>query len=163
MMEHVEEQRLDHVVAMMAERDLREARALGMRIQRTATQARAEAAHRLAFGYDALDDAVRVLFEDLERLADPAQVARQNLRIVAGLLLVEMHCDEFEMHRRLRLELAQDIEQRVRVLATRKADHDAIAVLDHVVVGDRLSDLAAQPFGQLAGIDAFGGDGVHRL
>jgi hypothetical protein len=39
----------------------------------------------------------------------------------------------------------------VAVLAARYADHDAIAVADHAVVGDRLPDLPAQALGELAG------------
>ncbi len=74
-----------------------------------------------------------------------------------------MHRDELEAHRRLRLKLQQDVEQRVRILAARKADHHAIAVDDHLVVGDRLADLAAQALGELAGfVVVFAGEaGVH--
>ena len=98
-----------------------------------------------------------------ERHADRAQVAGQHIGVVVGLLLVQMHGDEFEAHRRLGLQLAQDVEQRVRILAAGKADHDAVAVLDHVVVGDGLPDLAAQALGQLVGFDRTGKDRVHGL
>src|SRR5437762_14297567 len=35
------------------------------------------------------------------------------------------------------------------ILASREADHDPVACLDHVEVGDRLADLPAQALGQL--------------
>jgi hypothetical protein len=47
-MEHVEEQRLDDVVAMMAERDLRESVLGRERIQRTAAKATATTCARAA-------------------------------------------------------------------------------------------------------------------
>ena len=62
--EQVEEQRLDDVVAMMAERDLGDAVLGGEAVQRAAAQARAQPAHRLAFGDHALHDAVGVLLDD---------------------------------------------------------------------------------------------------
>src|SRR3982751_6572502 len=112
-MEEIEEQRLDDVVAMMAERDLRKSIIGRERVQRSATKPRAEAAHRFPFRNHAADDAVRVLLEDVELDADLAKIIRQHVRIVAGLLLIEMHRDDLEAHRSLRLELQQNVEQRV--------------------------------------------------
>ena len=39
------------------------------------------------------------------------------------------------------LEHVEDLDQRPAVLAARQPDHDAIAVLDQAVLGDRLGDL----------------------
>jgi hypothetical protein len=47
----------------------------------------------------------------------------------------------------------QDVEQRVAVLAAGQADHDLVAGLDHVEVGDRLAHLAVQPLAQLVGLE----------
>jgi hypothetical protein len=47
----------------------------------------------------------------------------------------------------------QDVEQGEGILAAGKADHDLVAGLDHVEVGDRLADLAAQALGQLVGFE----------
>src|SRR4051812_20211495 len=38
------------------------------------------------------------------------------------------------------------------VLAAREADHDAVPLLDHVEVGDRLPDLSPDALGELAGL-----------
>ena len=65
--EHVHEQRLHHVVAMVAERDLGRAELARDAVEDAAAQARAQAAHRLAFGHQALDDRVGVLLDDPER------------------------------------------------------------------------------------------------
>jgi hypothetical protein len=147
--EQVQEQGLDDVVAVVAERDLGEAFPLGVGVERAAAQPRAEPAHGLALGHHALDHAVGVLLEDLERHADLLQVPRQHVGVVAGLLLVEVHRHQFEAHRRLGPELQQDVEHPVGVLATGQADHHLVAVLDHVEVGDGLADLAPQALGQL--------------
>src|SRR5712671_6819577 len=55
------------------------------------------------------------------------------------------------------------------VLAAREAHHDAVALLDHLVIGDRFADLAAEALRQLAGfivalalVDADGVDGHAR-
>src|SRR5258708_12640941 len=55
------------------------------------------------------------------------------------------------------------------VLAAREAHHDAIALLDHLVIGDRFADLSAEALRELAGfivalalVDADGVDGHAR-
>jgi len=105
--EEIQKQRFDDVVAMVAERDFREAFTLGEVVQRAATQARAQAAHRLAFRHDALDHAVGVLLDNVERHADAAQIIRQHVGIVVRLFLIKMHGDELEAYRRLGLQLPQ--------------------------------------------------------
>src|SRR3546814_12159800 len=78
----------------------------------------------------------RVLFRS-ERF----QVLRQHVFREAGLLLVEVHRGQRERHRRLFLQLQQDVEQGVAVLAAGQADHDLVAVIDHAEVADRATDL----------------------
>jgi hypothetical protein len=51
---------------------------------------RAQAAHRLALGHEALDDAVGVLLDDPVVDAEPVEVGRQHLGGKARLLLVEV-------------------------------------------------------------------------
>jgi hypothetical protein len=43
----------------------------------------------------------------------------------------------------------QDVEQGEGILAAGQADHDLVAGLDHVEVGNRLANLAAQALGEL--------------
>jgi len=151
--EHVHEERCHHVVAMVAERDLGRAHFACDAIENAAAQARAEAAHRAAFGNEALDDRVRVLFDDPEVDAEPGQVLGKHLGREARLLLVEVDGDDREVGRGALAQLDQDVEQRVAVLAARDADHDAVAVLDHREVGDRAADLAMQALPQLGDLD----------
>ena len=65
----IEKKRCQHVVAVVPERDLRRAEFARNAIQNAPAQARAQRAHRAAGGNDALDDAVGVLFGDMERHA----------------------------------------------------------------------------------------------
>ena len=83
------------------------------------------------------------------------QVRGQHLGREARLLLVEIHGDELEAHRRDLAHLQQDVEQGMAVLAAGQADHDAVALFDHVEVADGLADVAAQALGQLVGFVAF--------
>ena len=151
--EHVHEQRLQHVVAVVAERDLGRAQLAGHAVQDAAAQPRAQAAHRLALGDQALDDRVGVLLLDVEGHAARAQVLGQHVLGKAGLLLVEVDGDDVERHRRALAQVEQDVEQRVAVLAARHADHHLVAGFDHVEVDDRLADLAVQALGQLVGLE----------
>ena len=160
--EQVHEERGQQVVAVVAERDLGETIFPGVPVQRAAAQARAQRAHGLAFGHHALDHRIGVLLDDRERHADRAQVVGQHVFRETGLLLVEVHRHQLEAHRRLLLQLQQQVEQGVAVLAARQADHDLVAVFDHAVVGDGLADLPAQALGQFGALmrlparDAFG-------
>ena len=47
------------------------------------------------------------------------------------------------------LQLQQDVEQRVAVLAAGQADHHFVAFADHAEIGDRAADLVAQAFAEL--------------
>src|SRR5512133_1658815 len=86
--EHVQEEGLQHVVAVMAERDLGDLELVGHPVQDAAAQARTQAAHGLALGNDLLDDAVGVLRLDVKLEAELGQVLGQDVRRKAGLLLV---------------------------------------------------------------------------
>ena len=61
--------------------------------------------------------------------------------VVAG---VHRDGDERERDRRALAEDVEDVDQRPAVLAARQPDHHAVAILDQVVVGDRLGDLLGQ-------------------
>ena len=62
--------------------------------------------------------------------------------LVAG---VHVHRDERERDRRPLPQHVEDLQQRPAVFAARQADHDAVAVLDHRVVDDRLGGLLREP------------------
>ncbi len=147
--EHVEEQRLQDVVAMMAERDLGRPQFAGDAIQHAAAQARTQRTGGLAFRDHALDDGIGVLVLDVEGHIDAAQVVGQHLGRKARLLLVEIDRDDVEIDRRVFAQEEQDVEQGEGILAAGKADHDLVAGLDHVEVGNGLADLAAQALGEL--------------
>ena len=125
----------------------------GDAIEHAASQPRAQRTGGLALGDQALDDRIGVLLLDVEGNAQALEVVGQHVGGKAGLLLVEIDGDDVEMDRRVLAQIEQDVEQAEGILAAGQADHDLVAVLDHVVVGDGLADRAAQPLGQLVGLE----------
>ncbi|MPN23238.1 hypothetical protein SDC9_170626 [bioreactor metagenome] len=128
----------------MAQGHLGAAQLVGHLVQDGAAQARAQTTGGLAFGHDALDDAVGVLVLDVIVHTDALEVLGQHMLGEAGLLLVQVHGHDVELHGSTLLQLAQNVEQGVAVLAAGHADHDLVAFLDHVVVEDGLAHFAAQ-------------------
>jgi hypothetical protein len=84
------------------------------------------------------------LLDDMERHAQPRQVVGQDVRRKTRLLLVEIHGDQVEIHRRVAPQAQEHIEQRVGVLAAGQAHHDPIARGDHAEVRNGLARGAAQ-------------------
>ncbi len=79
------------------------------------------------------------------------QVLGQHVLRKSGLLLIEVHRNNFKADGRTTAQMQQDVEQRITVLAARQANHHLVTIADHVKVGDRLADQPAQPFGKLVG------------
>lgn len=158
--EHVEEEGLEDVVAMVTEGHLGRADLVGEGVQRATAQARAQRAGGLAFRDLLLDHRVGVLLDDVVLDADRLQVLRQDMLGKTGLLLVHVHRDDLEADRRDLLQVEQDVEHGVAVLAAGQADHDLVAILDHVEVGDGLAGQAAQALLQFVLIDRKGAHGA---
>ncbi|EXI77664.1 MAG: hypothetical protein AW12_03101 [Candidatus Accumulibacter sp. BA-94] len=146
--EEVEEQGMDDIITMVAQRNLVGTEFPGGAINDAAAQAGAQRAGRLAFRDGVLDDRVSVLLDDPVVDPDLLQVSGQHLCREAGLLLVEVHGDQAEIDRRTLAKRHQHRQQGVGVLAAGDADQNGVAVLDHLVVGNRLADLAFQSFPQ---------------
>ncbi len=142
--EHVEQQRLEDVVAVVAQRDLGAAQLVGHAVEDAAAQAAAQAAGGLALRHHPLDDAVGVLVLDVEGHAGGGQVFGQDVLGEARLLLVEVHRHQVEIDGRAFLQLDEDVQQGVAVLAAGHAHHDLVALFDHAVIDDGAADLAAQ-------------------
>ena len=129
----------------MAQGDLGHAVRGGEAVQRAAPQPRAQSAGGFTFGNHPLDDAVSVLFNNVKRDADAPQIIGQHLFRKTRLLLVEVDRHQLELHRRPRLQVAQNIEQREGILAAGQANHHPVAVLDHVEILNGPADVAPQP------------------
>jgi len=127
--EHIQKQRLDHVVAVVAEGDLGGPLFGSDPVEHSPAQARAQAAHGFALRYYALDGAVGVLLNNAVGHTDRIKIFWQHLGGKARLLLVEIHRQNVEVNRGAALEVAQNIEQRVGVFAAGDADHDAITLI----------------------------------
>ena len=123
-------------------------------VEHAAAQARAQRAHRLAFGDHALHDAVGVLLDDAERHAD----ARRGSRAARapgkpGCFWSRFTATSSNGTGALLAQAQQHVEQRVAVLAARQAHHHLVARLDHREVGDRLAHQAAQALGELGALE----------
>jgi hypothetical protein len=66
------------------------------------------------------------------------------------LFLIQIDCQQIEVHRRALLNIKQQIEERVTVLPARQADHYSIAVFNHLKILDCLAHAAQQSGPDLA-------------
>jgi len=129
---------------MMAQGNFGNAVFFGIAVQSPPSQSGTQAAGRAAFRYDALDDAVGVPFDDVVGNAERFQILGQDMLGKAGLLLVQVDGDQFEFDRRGFLQIQQNVEQGIGILAAGQTDHDLVAVFDHVVIGDGVADVMTQ-------------------
>lgn len=91
--------------------------------------------------------------------AQGRKVGRQDVLGEAWLLLVHVDRDDVELDRRHFLQVQQNIEHGVAVFAARQADHDLVALFDHVEVGDGFAGKATQAFLQFVLVDRKGAHG----
>ena len=62
------------------------------------------------------------------------------------MLLIQIHCDHIKVNRRALTQFEQHIQQTVAVLTAGQADHHFVAILDHIVVTDGLTNQPRQAF-----------------
>eukprot|EP00307_Rebecca_sp_RCC1486_P013958 CAMPEP_0119417136 /NCGR_PEP_ID=MMETSP1335-20130426/15017_1 /TAXON_ID=259385 /ORGANISM="Chrysoculter rhomboideus, Strain RCC1486" /LENGTH=323 /DNA_ID=CAMNT_0007442297 /DNA_START=166 /DNA_END=1134 /DNA_ORIENTATION=+ len=141
---HVEQQRLDGVVGVVAERELVRAELGRGGVQRAAPQPRAHRAVRLALRRLVDDHGVRVLGRQVVRHAERVEPARERRAVVAGLVLVEVERGELEGAHMAQaaLQREEEVEHRRRVLATRDAHGDVVVRLDERVLEAAVAELA---------------------
>src|SRR5690554_4769752 len=157
--EHVEEEGLDDVVPVVPQRHLGGADLVGKGVEIATTQARTQGTGGLALGHLLLDDGIGVAFEDVVRNAQAIKVGRKHMLGEAGLLLVHVYRYDLEADGRDLLQVQQHVQHGVAVLATGQADHDLVAVLDHVVIGNRFCRQTTQTFLQFVLVHAKAGHG----
>ncbi|MNS35225.1 hypothetical protein D3C72_673750 [compost metagenome] len=151
--EHVEEERLDDVVAVVPQGHFGRADFISEGVQRAATQARAQRAGGLAFRDQFLDHRVGVFLDDVVLDAQIFQIGRQHMLGESRLLLVHVHRDDLELDRCNLLQVQQHIEHGVAVFAAGQADHDLVAIFNHVEIGDRFAGQTAQSLLQFVLVD----------
>ncbi len=160
---HVEEEGLQHVVTVVAQRNLGGPQLVRHTVQNAPAQAAAQAAHGLAFGDDTLDDGIGVLILDVKRHAELRQVGGQDVLGETGLLLIQVNGDQIEVNWRTGFEFEQNVQQGITVLAPRHAHHDLVALFDHVEVGNGLPHLAVQALAELVHLEGVALGGLGRL
>jgi hypothetical protein len=135
--EQVQEQRLGEVVGVVAKRDLGRPHRVRHPVENPAAQARAQRARRrgrIELVVDHLAD------RGVLDAALPAAIGAglgDHVVLVALVAGVDVDGDQGEVDRRAQAQLVEDLQQGPAVLAAREADHDAVAVLDEEVIGDR--------------------------
>jgi hypothetical protein len=121
-------------------------------VKNPSPQARAQRTRCLVVVEDILDD-----FADarvFDSVFPAALLARARDDVVLVVLVAGVHVDGYQREPD-RCALAQDVEdlqKRPAVLPARETDHDSVAVLDHLVVGDGLGRPLGQPRLDLASI-----------
>ena len=159
---------------MVAQSNLGGPEFVGHPVQHPSAKPRAERAHRLALGNHALHNAVGVLGLDVKGHAQRLQVIGQDIGREARMALVEVDGDQFKVDGRTGPQRHENVQQPVAVLPTGEADHDLVARLDHLKVGNGLAHKTVQAFGPLVvlglrtpsvlrqGLEQAGyGDGCH--
>ena len=102
---------------MMAEGNLGGAKFGGGTVENAATQARAQRAGGFPFRDLLFDDAVGVLFNNLIFNAQLLKIRRQNMLREPRLFLVEIHRHQREGDGRAFLQVTQDLQHGIAVLA----------------------------------------------
>ena len=114
---HVQEKGLQHVVAVVAQRDFVAAQAARHAVENAPAQARTQAASGFALGDFGFDDAVGVLRFNMERHARLREIGGQYFFGKTGLLLVQIDGHQLKWHGRALAQFHQNIEQAVAVFA----------------------------------------------
>ena len=109
-MKHVEEQGLDNVVAVMPQRDARGAQTARSVVQDAAPQPRTHRAEGLALGGQRLDHTVGVLLDHVVLDTELFEILRQHVFGKVRLLLVDIDRHQFEVDRRMALQVQQDVQ-----------------------------------------------------
>ncbi len=153
--EQVQQQRLDEVVCVVPQRDLRRAFFFRNAIQHAAPQPRAQRARRRAIVENVVDRLTDAGVLDPVFPAAGRARARDEIVLVFLVAGVDVHGDERESDRGTLAQHVEHLEQRPAVLAAGQPDHDAVALLEHLVVDDRLGRLFRQARLELAAIGHF--------
>ena len=113
--EHIEEQRLQDIVAVMAQGNFGRAQLGRGAIQNTAAQTRAQRAGGFPFRNFLFHNTVGIFFDDFVLNAQIFEVFRQNVLREARLFLVKVARHQGKIHRRALLKITQDLQHGVAV------------------------------------------------
>ena len=140
--EQVQQQRLDEVVRVMAEGDLRGAHLVREAIERAAAQARAQRARRaVGASRSSITSPMFVCstWHSQPRASHVLLIGAVLKIFVAG---VDVDADDRKADRRALAQHVENLDQRPAVLPAGEADHHAVAVFNQVEVVDRFGDFS---------------------
>ena len=141
--EHIQKKRLKNIIAVVTKGDFSRAQFGGGAVENTATQARAQGAGGFPFRDFILHNPVGIFFDDLILNADAFQILRQNMFRETWLLLIEVHRHQAEANGRALLQIAQNFQHGIAVFAAREANHNPVAVFNHIEIGNGFADVTA--------------------
>ncbi len=133
---------------MMAQGDLAGTNLLGKAIQGAPAQAGAQATGGFSLGNDRFHHAVGVPFQYIKGNPKVFQVIGQYVLGKIGLLLIQVDGNQFKIHRGTGLEVQQDVQHGVGILASRQAHHDPVPLFDHGEIRDRVTHVTPQALTQ---------------
>ncbi len=136
--EHAHEIRLNHIVEVMAERDLIAAELAGLAVEVAAAHLGTEVARRLLHMEDRLEDVRR---EERQRHMEELRILLDDAAV--HLVVAGIHAEKDELERELvvALELLEELRHEHRVLAARDADGDLVAGAHEVEFADGFDEL----------------------
>ena len=162
-MQEVHQERLQHVLPVVAEHDRLAAFLPRDAVEVPAPEPRAERAIGPPFGNGPLDDRIGVAPLDPVRDAVAREEVRQDLRRKARLRLVEVAGEKLYRKQPAPFEVEQQRQQRVGVLSAREADQPLRSRPHHAVSRERLAHLPDQPLPELAELDGRGRVAEERM
>lgn len=142
--EEVHQKRLEYIVGMVSKRDLGASLLDGHIVEYAAPETGAERTRgfirlELPFYYG-----VCVPLNDAERNLAGGQVLGDDMSGKAGLFLIEVNREQVELYRGSSLQILKEAEEDVAVLASAQADHYAVSVDNHPMVGNSLTYCSEQ-------------------
>src|SRR6266516_3545066 len=140
----IQQKSCSDVVGKKTQRDLRQGYIARDIIKNSSSLARTDGTVSLAFGNQPLHYRVGIALDNEKRNVQSDEIFRQHVGGKSWLLLIQVHGQKVKAHRRALLQIQKQIQQRVTVLSSGEADHDAIAICDHVKIRNRFAHAAQQ-------------------
>ena len=160
--EEIHEEGFEDILAVMPENQRVAALLPGDAVEVAASEPGTERAVGRPFGHLLLHNGIGVAILDPMRHADRAQVIRKDVLGEIRLALVEIAGDEFHRQQAPPLEVHEDRQQRIGILASRQPDQPAALPVEHPEVFERLANQPQKPLPELVEADRLRRIGKER-
>ena len=140
---------------MVAQCDFRGTQFCCGAIKDTATQTGAERASGFSFRDFLFYDPVSILFNNLILNAQLFEILRENVFREARLFLVEVNGHQRETDWCALLQITQDLQHGIAVFTPGEANHNAVAIFNHIEVSNSFAHVTTQTFLQFVQVVLF--------